>query len=77
MTTYSVHLVQTVSSVVTVDADNPQHAIELAYEDDDMPGSLTVGAFGSTSVDEAAEWMPVCVTDANGNEVWADTDGAA
>jgi hypothetical protein len=31
----------------------------------DMPGSITHGAFGQASVDEAGEWTPVAVYDTN------------
>lgn len=71
MTTYHVHLVQTVSTAVTVEADDPDEAIELAYNSSDMPGSMCYGAFGSASVDEAGDWNAVEVTDAeSGESVW-------
>jgi hypothetical protein len=70
MATYNVHLVQTVSTVVTVEADSPQDAVGLAWDSEDMPGSMVYGAFGSASVDEARDWEAMSVTDAEGNEVW-------
>jgi hypothetical protein len=78
MPTYNVHMNQTVSTTVTVEADNPEHAIELAYKSDDMPGSMCYGAFGSASVDEAGDWEVAVVSDSSGNEVWsAEAAGAA
>lgn len=70
MPKFNVHLIEVVSTTVTVEADNPGHAMELAYESDDMPGSMTYGAFGQASVDEAGEWEVDSVTDENGDEVW-------
>lgn len=70
MPTYNVHLIETVSTTVTVDADSPEVAIELAYKSDDMPGSMVHGAFGSASVDEAGDWEAALVTNENGDEVW-------
>jgi hypothetical protein len=57
MTTYRVILTNTCSAVVEVEADSPEEAAEMVYDVDGMPGSLTVGAFGSNSenVDEG-QW---------------------
>lgn len=71
MAQYTVHFSTTVSTAVTIEADDPQAAIEAAYDSPDMPGSMVHGAFGSASVDESGEWLAVVVTDDNGNEVWA------
>lgn len=72
MAKYTVHLTQTVSTAVNVEAGSPEEAVELAYDSPDMPGSMTYGAFGDASVDESGEWMAVAVTDGNGEEVWSD-----
>lgn len=72
MPQFTVHLVQTVSSSVTVDAETYEEAIEAAWDSEDMPGSMSHGAFGSASVDEAGEWMAQEVTDDSGNSVWRD-----
>lgn len=71
---YSVHLVQTVSTTVEVEADSVEDALEKVYTADDMPGSITHGAFGQASVDEAGEWTPVTVYDsANWDKpLWED-----
>lgn len=45
-----------VSSVVDVEAATLDEAKELAYDSPDMPGSITIGAFGAASVDESGEW---------------------
>jgi hypothetical protein len=66
MPTYAIHLVQTISTVVEVQADSMEDAMEQVYDSPDMPGSITVGAFGGASVDEAGEWTPVVVY-ADGN----------
>lgn len=61
---YSVHLVQTVSTTVEVEAESVEEAIDKVYDSDDMPGGITYGAFGQASVDEAGEWTPIAVYDA-------------
>lgn len=62
---YAVHLVQTVSTTVTVDAATVEEALEKVYDSPDMPGAITHGAFGQASVDAASEWDPVVVYDAD------------
>lgn len=71
---YSVSMVQTVSTVVEVEAESVEEALEKVYDSPDMPGSITLGAFGQASVDEAGEWTPVSVYDtANWDKpVWED-----
>jgi len=66
---YSVYVQNVVSSVVEVEADNPKAAIEAAFQSNDMPGSITVGAFGGVSVDEG-DWEPYQVYDEAGATVW-------
>lgn len=76
MPEYTVHLSSAISTAVTVQADSPEDAIEAAWESPDMPGSMAHGAFGTASVDESGEWAPVAVTNADGEEVWAEgSDG--
>lgn len=70
MPKYTVHLIQTVSTAVIIDAANPEVAIEAAYGSPDMPSGMAHGAFGRASVDEAGEWEAISVSDADGNEVW-------
>lgn len=72
MPQYTVRLLNTVSTVVTVDAVDPDTAIEAAYASEDMPSSMSHGAFGAAPVDECGEWLPSVVTDAAGVEVWSD-----
>ncbi len=60
---YAVHLVQTVSTTVEVEADTVEDALEKVYDSPDMPGGITHGAFGQATVDEAGEWNPVVVYD--------------
>lgn len=62
---FNVHLVLTVSTSVEVEADSVEEALEKVYDSPDMPGSITYGAFGSASVDEAGEWEPVSVYNAD------------
>lgn len=69
---YTVHLVNTVSASVVVDAENPQAAIEAAYESDDMPGGITVGAFGVADVDDD-DWNAIAVQDESGETVWEES----
>lgn len=71
MPKYNVHLIETISTTVTVEADSIEDAQELAYQSDDMPGSITYGAFGQASVDEAGDWEVASVSDTDGNELWS------
>lgn len=74
MPTFNVHLTETVSTTVTVEADDYQAAMEAAWDSDNMPGSITYGAFGQAPVDEAGDWEVFQVTDESGDVVWAETD---
>lgn len=71
MDTYTVHFTSTISTAVTVEANSPEDAIELAYDNPKMPGSMCYGAYGDASVDESGEWEPIAVSDADHNEVWS------
>jgi len=74
MPTFSVHMTMAVSTTVTVEAGSVEEALEKVYGSPDMPGSITLGAFGPASVDEAGEWNPVAVYQ-DGNykvPVWED-----
>lgn len=75
MPTYSVHIIQTVSTSVEVEADSVEEVLEKYYDSPGMPASITVGAFGAASVDEAGEWEPVAIYDtANWDKpVWEDS----
>ena len=72
MTTYTVHLISTVSTSIDVEADDPEAAIDAALESRDMPGSITYGAFGNgVSVDHSGDWNAVEVSE--GDEVvWSE-----
>lgn len=70
---YDVHFTHTVSATVTVEADDPEQAIEKAYGSESMPGWITVGAFGGGAVvDSSGDWDPCEVTDSAGETVWTD-----
>jgi hypothetical protein len=69
MAKYTVHLTQEVSTAVTVEAQTPEDAVELAYDSPNMPGSMSISAFGLVSVDESGEWQAVAVTDEDGVQV--------
>ncbi len=71
---YRVYVQNVVSSVVEVDADDPEAAIAAAYQSDDMPGSITYGAFGAASVDES-DWEPHRVYDEADEVVWTESTG--
>lgn len=71
MPRYRVFVTNVVSTVVEVEAGSPDEAVEFAFDSPDMPGSITIGAFGQTSVD-AGEWEPKIVMDEAGTEVWKD-----
>lgn len=70
---YKVYVIMEVSSVVEVEADSPEEAIDAAYESPDMPGSITVGAFGGASVDDG-DWNTYQVEDESGTVVWKATE---
>jgi len=74
MAEYTVHLTMVVSTGVTVEADDPDAAIDAAYHSPEMPGTMSHQAFGDALVDES-EWEPASVSDAAGEEVWSE-DGA-
>ena len=71
---FDVHLIESVSTTVTVDlpeGSTPDEIQEAAYQSDDMPGSIAHGAFGQVSVDESGDWEVYSITDvATGNLVW-------
>ena len=71
MAKFTVHLQNVVSSAVEVEAEDYVAAIDAAYDSPGMPGSITIGAFGKASVDEA-EWQPAAVEDESGNLVWEE-----
>ena len=49
MPTYTVHLIQTVSTAVIVEADSIDEAKELAFQSSDMPGSMSSSALRATA----------------------------
>ncbi len=71
MPKYLVHMINPVSTMVEVEADNPEAALDAAYDSPDMPGGMSHSAFGNATVDEG-EWTAVCVEDSSGNEVWTE-----
>ena len=71
MPRYSVHLTQSVSTTVEVEATSVEEALENVHNSPDMPGRITHGAFGQASVDEAGEWSPVVYDTTNWDKpVW-------
>lgn len=74
MPEYTVHIYSTVSTAVTVEADDPEQASEAVWDSADMPGSITHGAFGQgAAVDHDGEWLVSAVSDESGEEVWRET----
>lgn len=84
--TYAVNLTRLVSSVVDVEVDASTDPADLSWDDwmdlanasDDMPGGITVGAFGAASVDEAGEWELSSVTadGGMGAEIYREAEAA-
>lgn len=72
MPRFTVHLIQTVSAAVEVEADDYEAAIEAAWQSPGMPGSITVGAFGMGNTVDGGEWDAWAVSDENGDEVWRE-----
>lgn len=68
---FLVHIAEVVSTSVEVEADSAEEAAETYNESPDMPASMTHGAFGQITVDEAGEWEAVAITDTDtGEQVW-------
>lgn len=63
MTRYRVYIENVVSTVVEVEAESFDEALDLWYDSPDAPGSITIGAFGGVDVDDS-EW--------NATEVYID-----
>lgn len=77
MPNYRVQFNNTCSIILDVEADSVEDAIEKAQESEDMPGGITVGAFGCQSFDgpnvDDDEWNAAYVEDADTNKVvWMD-----
>ena len=73
MATYHVRFAAEVTADVAVEAATPEDAIAAAYESDDMPGSIVIGAFGSgTEVEQSSDWTPALVNNDQGCEVWKE-----
>lgn len=66
---YVVFLVQEVSSVVEIEAGSLDEAMEEVWDHPNMPGNITVGAFGPASVDDS-DWDIYQVTDESGQTVY-------
>lgn len=73
MPTFRVHFVNTVSATVKVEADDYNEAIELAYDSPDMPGGITVGAFGVNHDIDDGEWTVNSVSDVDGKTVYRES----
>jgi hypothetical protein len=75
MPMFKVSLTKTVSTMVEVEAKTADEAINLAYDSPNMPGSITVGAFGGAGFVDDGEWEPYSVEDETGETVWTE-DGS-
>jgi len=71
MAEYTVCLTMVVSTMVTVEADDPNAAIDAAYHSPKMPGTMGYQSFGGGAVD-GSEWVPASVSNATGEEVWSE-----
>lgn len=75
---YTVYLTQTASTAISVTADSPEDAIELAYRNG--PHGLCAQCSGWNNppgIDLTGDWEPEEVVDAEGNTVWPAQDGDA
>ena len=73
MPEFTVHLIQTASTVITVEADDCEAAIEAAY--DKAPSDVCAscsGWNGSIGIELAGTWEPNVVYDADSNTVWSE-----
>jgi hypothetical protein len=71
--TYKVHLTGHQSAAITVEAEDPDDAIDKALNEG-IPGICAhCSGWGQTWWrEEGDEWTPESVTDADGQEVWSD-----
>ena len=72
MPQYQVHFLTTMSVTVRVDADNPESAIDAAY--DEAPGGICTQCSGwgqPWSRDADGDLEPDAVTDKTGAKVWS------
>lgn len=67
MPEYTVHMIQTVSTAVTVEADDQDAAAEAAWEQAPSPTNST-----NTGIDPSGDWTEVSISDENGVEIWSD-----
>ena len=70
---YWVHIINTVSTVVEVEAGSVEEALDAWYDSPECPGAITVGAFGPNSVDDG-DWEPTAITDESGAQVWSESE---
>lgn len=75
MPIYRVVLQQMASTVIEVEAEDPNSAIDKAIEQE--PGGLCASCSGWNNppgIDLSYDWEPTEVTDANGETVWSEQD---
>ncbi len=65
---YTVHFTSTASTSVTLEAGDPEEAIDKAYEE----LHVFVCHQCAEEFDIAGEWEPYVVDDENGREVWSE-----
>jgi hypothetical protein len=66
---FYVHLINQVSTAIEVEAETAEEAMEAVYDSPDMPGGITVGAYGQNSVDDGG-WEAYSVSDESGETVY-------
>jgi hypothetical protein len=74
---YTVYLNQMLSASVTVEADDPDEAIDKAHESD-LPRGICAQCSGwgqkSWSMDTSGDWEPDEVVDSQGKTVWGGVE---
>jgi hypothetical protein len=71
MPEYTVHFITEASFSAKVNADDPDKAIERAYDQFSAPSSF-VYASHPLGFNMGGEWEPESVIDASGDEVWVN-----
>lgn len=69
MSEYKVWFTQSASTAMTVEAEDPDAAIDAAY-DHGLPSGLCHRC--ACEFDMSGDWEPDVVEDSGGNEVWPD-----
>lgn len=77
MPKFRVTLQQMASTVIEVDADNPEAAIEAAYADEPRLCASCAGHGNPPGIGLDYDWEATVVKDEDGRTVWSEENGNA